>query len=474
MAKAYANLASGNVVESTCDDHVSMDADRWDSEDQLQCSPHSDEDVEDGMILLGKHEDCSNKKCKMLIFDAIFVNCKENLKQAYEVKEYVQKHVLCGNRQFRLEMCGNIKSSPLYQGLEMIGKYTKTVILLWTKTMENDALGQDISYVVRLYQALDGYEIVPILYGFGMNEKPKRHVVLDDNNYVRFEEQYFAQSIRSRLSKWLPKRLKHDKIRAICEQTKALDRSPETMRKEPFGHVNQPVGDGMPKRTVSRTRADDRLDIGRDLNTSGSSKQPAVGLPSHVTSDSSSNYHQRAQMSSMPASANGHKNTHESLGKQLGNGKINSSEKLERGGLNQVGKLDSIPPALVNETTSEGTLKEEDKEEPAHVNMSTMPTNAGSRTTANDEEELDGTRQQTASLHVFQADTEPGPSLFVIRGGHGTQLHPQPSIPLSSRTTTDIDDEIENIILMQDTLEKLPFVDGDFDNRSLVDLDVSN
>ena len=159
------------------------------------------------------HTDCPDS-CKSHVYDAVICHTERDGNIAFEVQQKLQE--LGG---LRIELIENIFTAPYVKSLDKVGKVTPNVIILFTKASFKDNRMTDDNYALWAKRSGEGFDIIPILYGFGDEASPS-DFTLENIHFVRYEPDgaYFLNTMKTRLFRLHHERQQHDKIREACEK----------------------------------------------------------------------------------------------------------------------------------------------------------------------------------------------------------------------------------------------------------------
>lgn len=159
------------------------------------------------------HTDCPDS-CKSHVYDAVICHTERDGNIAFEVQQKLQE--LGG---LRIELIENIFTAPYVKSLDKVGKVTPNVIILFTKASFKDNRMTDDNYALWAKRSGEGFDIIPILYGFGDEASPS-DFTLENTHFVRYEPDgaYFLNTMKTRLFRLHHERQQHDKIREACEK----------------------------------------------------------------------------------------------------------------------------------------------------------------------------------------------------------------------------------------------------------------
>ena len=162
----------------------------------------------------GFHADCPDS-CKSHVYDAVICHAERDGNIAFEVQQKLQEF-----DELRIELIENIFTAPYIKSLDKVGNVTPNVIVLFTKTSFEDNRMADDNYAIWAKRPGEGFDIIPILYGFGDDENPPSDFTLENAHFVRYkpDEAFFLDTMKKRLLRLQHKRLQHDDIREACEK----------------------------------------------------------------------------------------------------------------------------------------------------------------------------------------------------------------------------------------------------------------
>lgn len=242
----------------------------------ISTSSNTREVVHADLSPFGIHNGCGTN-CRKFMYDAVIYHAEKDSKVAFVIKEELGKkvNVVHGETRhsLRLELLQNLHTAPYMKGLEKFSEVTPNIILLITKNSLNDPLIKDGNFAIWAQRADKGFEIIPLLYGFGENEDPPSDFSVLNAHFVRYapNEPYFIDTMMRRLFKFLHERLQHDDHRENC------------LKQRPRAHYGMPTDFGYPhpsplQKPQDATRVSERR-LKKKAVSPGTDSGYAEGMP---------------------------------------------------------------------------------------------------------------------------------------------------------------------------------------------------